>query len=319
MFFRIVNYELKKILFSRKFKFAILALILLSLFYSVQEKLEFPKYEELNVQAKIQYENRIENINDFLQNPSEAYNGYYKRYPDQLESDIKLQRKKLEYYTSHTLPNYKKNFIQGFVKNFNNLQIYIIIIGLFCSSIISDESAKNTLSFQFTSKTKRGTLYNAKYSALIISIAVLIIINVFFSFITNGLILGFSDINGSIQQIRGYEVSIVNMSILEFLLKIIVLLFISCASFACIYILMSSLFKNFLVPYILCILIITSSNVFLFEFDWKYFLLSIYEMFNWAFNPNFNLPVNLTLISMLLQSILLYIIGHFRYKRMEIN
>ncbi|MGH4124120.1 MAG: ABC transporter permease subunit [Clostridium sp.] len=321
MFLQIVKFELKKIIFSNKFKFVLLAMILISLFYSVQAKLEFPKYNEINVKSKIEYKKEIADINDFIKAPYEYLNGFYNKHPESVKADIISRTKDLEYYTSHQLPNLKKNFIQGFVKNFNSFAIYIVLIGIFCSNIISDEKAKNTLSFQFACKTKRSTLYNGKYVALIISIALLIIANIIFSLVTNGLILGFSDINGSIQQVRGFEMATVNMSILEFLTKKILTLFICCSSFACIFILVSSLFKNFLAPYIFCILLVSFGSVFLNEFEWTYFLPSTYILFDLIFyfgnSQHYNLTF--TLISMLAQSIVVYILGQFIFKRMEIH
>ena len=321
MFLQIVKFELKKIIFSNKFKFVLLAMLLMSLFYSVQAKLEFPKYNDINTNSKIEYKKEIANINDFIKAPYEYSNGLYKKHPESVKADIISRTKALEYYTSHQLPDLKKNFIQGFIKNFDNFEIYIVLIGIFCSNIVSDEKAKNTLSFQFTSKTKRSTLYNAKYVALIISIALLIIANIIFSLITNGLILGFSDINGDLQQVRGFEMATVNTSIFEFLTKKILILFICCSSFACIFILVSSLFKNFLAPYIFCILLVSFGSVFLNEFNWTYFLPSTYTVFDMIFyfgnSQHYNL--NFTLISMVAQSMLVYILGQFIYKRMEIN
>lgn len=321
MFLQVFKFELKKITHSNKFKFAVIAMIFISLFFSVQAKLEFAKYDNINIKNKLDYKKKILKLENFLENPYAASDAFYKKHPEALKSDIITMREDLNFYKSHQLPELKKNFIQGFIKNFNTFQIYIILIGIFCSDIISDEKAKNTLSFQFTCKTKRSNLYNAKYLALISSIGILIIANIVFSLITNGIILGFSDINGTIQQVRGFEMATVNMSILSLITGKILFLFLCCASFACIFILVSSLFKNFLVPFILCIFIVGFSNVFLYEFEWTYFLLSTYETFKLIFYFGDSNSHNLafSIISMFVQSAILYILGFFVYNRMQVK
>ncbi|WP_053954993.1 ABC transporter permease [Inediibacterium massiliense] len=212
--------EFYKIIKSLGFKIAFLGILFLSLFHIVYEYSYFSQYEFFYEGYKKEYVKEIEASKEFLTDPTSHH--YLKDHIKELKREIENRKHYLEFYTTHKVSPLKKDFSQGLSKSIFNYEEFLFLILLFCCNSVCYEKSKNITAFQFSSKASRGELYFSKFLGLSLAVTIIFVVNILFSYILSGFLMGFSDLSGQIQSLRGYSFAPIERSIKEFLiLKVI--------------------------------------------------------------------------------------------------
>lgn len=326
MILRVYRAELYKIITSHRFKIALVGILIFSIYNIVGEYRKFSNYEYIYECNKKENINRINTYKKYLEElnsgPLSNLSYYFNESQEVINHDKCTYEKGVEFYSNHKLLTLKKDFSQGLDKSIFDDMYWLPILLLFCCDIICGERFKNITQIQFSSCTSRSELYHSKYMAILTAMVLIFTLNLIFSYFFSGYLMGFSDLYGSMRSISDYSIATIERSIKELLVLKIVFGIITCASAAVIFIFISTVIRAVITSYIISGLLVSSAGTFYFLIEngvgfSKYFLISFYYANQTYIMGDATYSIKLGLISMLVQSVFLYLLGLYIYKKME--
>lgn len=326
MILRVYRAELYKIITSHRFKIALVGILIFSIYNIVAEYGKFSNYDYIYECNKKDNINRIDTYKkslDELEKGSISNLSYYFNGSQEvINNEKKIYKKGIEFYSSHKILPLKKDFSQGLDKSIFDDMYWLPILLLFCCDIVCNERFKNITQIQFSSCTSRLELYHSKYMAILTAMVLIFILNLIFSYLFSGYLMGFSDLSGSMRSISGYSTATIERSIKELLVLKIVFALIICASAAVIFIFISTVTRDAITSYIISALLVCNSAPFYFTIEngigfSKYFFISFYYANQNYIMGDVTYNIKFGVISMLVQNIFLYLLGLYIYKKIE--
>ncbi len=326
MILRVYRAELYKIITSHRFKIALVGILIFSIYNIAYEYRKFSNYEYIyecnkkeNINMVSTYKKSLEELNSgTISNLSY----YFNESQEVINHDKCIYEKGIEFYRNHKLLPLKKDFSQGLDKSIFEYMYWLPILLLFCCDIVCSERFKNIIQIQFSSYTSRSELYHSKYMAILTAMILIFTLNLIFSYFFSGYLMGFSDLSGSMRSISGYSAATIERSIKELLLLKIIFGIITCASAGVIFIFISTVARDLITSYIISGLLVWDAGTFYFIIEngigfSKYFFISFYYANETYIRGDATYSIKFGLISMLVQSIFLYLLGLYIYRKME--
>lgn len=308
--------EFYKVIKSFAFKIALLGVLFFSLFHIVNEYSYFSEYDSFYDRYKNEYAKEIKDIKDFLQNP--VIDSYFQQHPENFEVETRNRKHYLEFYMSHEMPQLKKDFSQGLSKSIFNYEEFLLLIILFCCNIVCYEKTKNITPLQFASRVSRSELYFSKFLALSVAVTIIFVLNLIISYILSGLLMGFSDLSEPVQALREYRFAPIERSIKEFLILKIIFGWLTCISLVVVFLFISTIAKDVLTSYMISVVMIFMDNVFyLGGKHIKHFIIGTYYAYKEYIYGLIVYDIKIVVLNMMVQTICVYLIGLYIYKKIE--
>lgn len=309
MFFGVYKAELYKIIKSYRFKIVLLVILACSTYNIVNAYKKFPQYNCIYEQNKKDYINKID---EYEKDLHELNN----------EIDIYISKSILDFYKNHFAVEPKQDFSQGMAEAIFNDTYWLPLLLLFCADIVCFEKTRNITKVQFATGTSRVKLYYSKYMAMLSAMLIVFSVNLIFSFIFSGYLMGFSDLSSSIRSVLCYSMATVERSVIDTFIIKSVLTILILASAAVLFLVVSTLVQDVVTSYIISVLLVTNSWSFYNAFGngtgiFRYFFISFYSGIDLYFYGQSIYSIKVGVISMVVQSILLYFFGYHFYKRIE--